>query len=374
MAVLEQERHVELRNEDTEVYVVTSTLVSFEVDELPHEDVFVLTIQTREDPKDDTRARVATIADLTALPRGREAGLIAELDVGILYLTNTVRLEYGGLDEGIAAATTIKDRVNALITSWQEYDTDFLAPEPTPASYVLPSTDLSQLCTLIDEYKDAKQDRYQKELAQQAADDAQTAASNDHTYKYGLVTAIEPVVSLATVVSNAMTADKAAFDTGNAAGATAQAASKVARDAFQTLQTAGETYYGVKVETPPDDDDSTFYAALTAAQNAIVVQTDAIDTYDPALVAAQDAAALMAGHVTDAASLAANITALRSTYETDRDAAATVLANAETALITANQELAEALTLETTTLNAVLAVSPDFDKYTIPLLDDVPPP
>ncbi len=373
MAVFEQERHVELRDEEIPIYVVTSTLVSFNPDELPHTDVFVITLNTRDDPKDDTLARVATVADLTELPRGRDAGLAAETGVGILYLTNTWRLEYEELDEAMAAAEAIKDRVNALILSWQTFDDEFNAPDPSPAQYILPTVDLSQLCALIEEYKISKQDRYQKQISQEDADATQVAAGTDYTYKYGLVTAVEPLVSLANVVSGAMTADKAAFDTGNAAGATAQAASGVARDAFFAFNVAAETYYNVKIDDPPDLNDQIFLAARTIADDAVTVMTAAIDTYQPALVAAQGAAGLMAGHVVDATSLAADVTTLRTTYETARDTAATTLASTETALAAANQVLIEAQTLETTKLNAVLAVSPDFDKYTIPLLDDAPP-
>ena len=385
MAVFEQERHVELRDEETEVYVITSTLVSYLVDELPHPNVFVINIATREDPKDDTLARVATVADLTELPRGRDAGLASETGVGILYLTNTWRLEYFDLDEAITAMGVVKDRVNALILSWQTFDDTFSAPDPTPASYILPTPDLSQLCTLVENYKTAKQDRYQKQLTQASVSSARTAANNDYTYKYGLVTGIDPMKLLADTVSGSMAADKIAFDAANAASTIVQASYKVTRDSYLTSNNAAEAYYdaGVAYYTAKnvgDPDDilfnaatSVFLAARVIAEDAVVAATAAIGTYQIALDIALTNATAMAGHVTDASSLAGGLGSIETTYIAARDIAATTLATAEAALITANQELTEAQTLETTTLNAVLAVSPDFDKYTIPLLDDVPP-
>ena len=374
MAIFEQERHVELQDDETEVYAVTSTLVSFNTGELPHANVFVVTINTREDPKDDTLARVATVADLTELPQGRDAGLASTLGIGILYLISSFRLEYGELDEAIAAMGAIKDRVNALILSWQTFDDEFSAPDPTPAVYILPTSDLSQFCTLVETYKTAKQNRYQKQLTQEAATAAQAAASADYVYKYGLVTGIESWATLGSVVAGEMSADKAAFDVINAASALSLSAARVARDALDTFHTAAGVYYNIKVATPiPDADDITFLAAQVTAANAVTAATDAADTFQIAVNTAVATAAQMAGHVTDANALTVGISALKSTYTSSRDAAGIALTSAEAALITANQVLTSAQTLEGTTLAAVLAISPDFDKYTIPLLDDVPP-
>lgn len=270
MAVFEQERHVELLEETTPVYFITSRLVSYRyvgdglmppvtIDELPHADVFVMTIVTREDPKDDTLARVATVADLSELPRGRDAGLVSALGVGILYLQSSCTLKYYKLDEAIAAQTAVKDRVNALIATWMQFDDEFNAPDPTPATYILPSPDLTQLCALVEVYKVAKQDRYQKERTKTADTDAQTAAETDLLTKQSLYNAAEAGCALRTTLSSLVSA------------------------------------------------------------------------------------------------------------------ATTVLTDAQVALIAATQALTSAQATETAALNAVLALSPDFDKYTIPLVDDVPP-
>jgi len=259
MAVFQQERHVELNEESRSVFVITSSLVSFTAGELPHTNVFVLTIITREDPKDDVLARVASIADLTELPQGRDSGLASATGTDILYLSSTCTLQYFSLDEAIAAQGAIKDRVNALITSWQTFDTEFNAPDPTPATYTLPSVDLSQLCTLVEAYKVAKQDRYQKELTETAADATKTAAEADLTTKQGLLNAAEV-----------------------------------------------------------------------------------------------------------SCTLRVTLTALVAT-------ATTALTNAQVALIEATQELTSALAIESDALDEVLVLDPDFDKYTIPLVDDVPP-
>ena len=78
MAQFEQERHVELAPGGTQTFFITNRMISANIPvELPHVSVFVLTVVDAADATQDTLSRVATLADLTLVPIGRDAGIAA---------------------------------------------------------------------------------------------------------------------------------------------------------------------------------------------------------------------------------------------------------------------------------------------------------
>ena len=78
MALLKQERHVELVTGANEAFVITTLMANASIPaQLPHLNVFVIAVADVDDPKQDSLARVARIADLTTLPIGRSAGIAA---------------------------------------------------------------------------------------------------------------------------------------------------------------------------------------------------------------------------------------------------------------------------------------------------------
>ena len=345
MATLEQERHAEFVGGTTQIFRITSTLTAATTPaQLPHLSVFVLKIATRLDPDDDTLARVATVADLTSLPIGRDAGLATGTGVNLEFLSPTVSLTYGTLTEGTAAATAIKDRVDALIQSWVSYYADFVAADPSPASYTLPTGDESQLEVLITTYRAAKQSRYQKVLDKDAADLALTVAEDDYTYKQGLVTDLDvvtPGVSGNTLemglTQDYLTALLNAGTTAVAAGAVFLAAASCA--------------------TAPDQ--STFQTSMTALQTAL--NTATVNN------------TLLGVYETNAGILQAAFTTYRTARVSGVTASAAALTAAQLAQITKEQLWSSALATEATALAAVLVVCPDFDKNSIAFVDDDEP-
>lgn len=323
MATLAQERHIELVSGASERFVITSSMTAASIPtQLPHLNVFVVVVIDKSDAKDDKFSRVARISDLSILPIGRDNALATTGE----YLAASVTLGYPTLNEALLAQTAIKDRVNKLVTDWMTFAADFNAPDPTPVEYTLPSVDASQKTALINAYKNAKQDRYTKQLAKTEADAVLTRAQNDYTYKLGLVTSLDNLVSKASANQTAFTNAKASYD---------------------SLTDAGDDFYGA-ASCADSGNRTVFQAALNIAANESTI---------------------LQGNVTDAGVLASSVTGFRTSRTTERDAAATAQATATSQQATKATALTSAQALEASALAAVLAVCPDFDSTSIPLVD-----
>lgn len=328
MATLEQTRRVELVSGAAQRFVITSLMTGATVPaQLPHLGVFVMKIVTRDDPEDDTFSRVARIADLSELPLGRDAGLLSATGVGIEYLSLVVEISYPTLSEAIQAATAIKDRVNALVLQWIDFKTNFDAPIITPVVYTFPDTDDSQVAALIATYKTAKQDRYQKNLEKVEADAELARVNTDYTYKKARLVELDAMLAKSLVVD---------ADMSNAIS---------------------------------------FHAALLAAINTFLAEPMVVGA--PALADIQDAVnvatnetSILASYTADMSTLSGLISAYQSARSIETTTASTDLAAAQADQISKAQLLTTAQATEATALAAVLAVCPDFDKNSVPFVDD----
>jgi hypothetical protein len=326
VAQLEQTRDVVLVSGAEQSFVVTSRMLSATIPvELPHLNVFVLSVSDVTDPKQDALARVAMLADLTTLPIGRDPGIATPGPNGIEYLSAISVNAYSTLETAIDAAVALQDRVSALVVDWESFRTQFNAPSPTPAIIILPKVDASQKTALINAYAAAKQVRYQAQLDKTAADDALARATADYSYKSSIVTGIAGIHTDATQSSSNMSAVIAQFG---------------------VLLSAGNTFYAANTGGTGA---AAFLAALT--------------------LAAQQQSA-MPGFATLAASVVADLASYATDRNSDVTAASIALTAAQADQITKAQALISAQAIETNALNAVLAVCPDFDKHSIPFVPD----
>ena len=331
MATLEQTRHAELISGTKQRFVVTNLMVAADIpSQLPHLGVFVINIVTREDPLDDTFKRVARIADLSELPFGRNAGLASAPGVNIEYLSQTVVLSYDTLDEAKAASTAVKDRVNALVLSWIDFKTNFDAPIGFPQVFTFPAGDVTQVEALIATYKEAKQDRYQKNLLKVEANAVLTRATTDYNYKRSRETELDAMVSRGIIVDSDMSA--AILFHGD-------------------LLSAGSAFLALAGCAAAGDKDD-FQVALNIATNAV---------------------SILASYATDVDTLIGLINTYDAARVVDVAAANTVLAVATADQIAKNQAWVTAQATEAAALAALLAVCPDFDKHSIPFVDDDEP-
>lgn len=329
MATFDQTRHVELVAGGDQSFVIENEMKAAAIPaELPHLSVFLVNVVDAFDPKQDTLARVATLADLTLAPIGRDAGIATPGGDGMQFLTATWIASYETLETALDAAQAFRDRVNKLIVDWQTFSTAFNAPSPTPAVYTFPAVDTSPKTTLINAYKVAKQDRYQKQIAKDASDAALAAAQTDNTYKQGLFSDMAPIVAAVTTNQSEMS-QVIGF--------------------LSTLQAAGTTFAGAN---PAGVGITTFQAALT-------------------LAASQGAQGV--AFAADAGALLGLAGTYQNARQSDASTAASVLTAASADQISKAQALTAAISVETAALAAVLVVCPDFDKHSIPFVDDTEP-
>jgi len=329
MATFDQTRHVELVAGGDQAFVIENEMKAAAIPvELPHLSVFLVNVVDPFDPKQDSLARVATLADLTLVPIGRDAGIATPGADGVQFLSASWIASYSTLETGLNAAQAFRDRVNKLVVDWQTFRTQFNAPSPTSAVYTFPATDTSPRTTLINAYKVAKQDRYQKQLAKTAADTALTAAQADNTYKQGLLSTLAPVVAAVTTNQSEMT-QVIGFLT--------------------SLQAAGTTFAGAN---PSGTGIAAFQTALT-------------------LAASQGAQAV--AFSADASTLLGLVGTYQNVRQSDASTAATTITTATIDQIAKTQALSAAVAIETAALSAVLAVCPDFNKHSIPFVDDTEP-
>lgn len=329
MAVLSQERHIELVSGTEEAFVITTLMVSATIPaQLPHLSVFVHRVVDTVDPKQDVFTRVARVSDLTLLPIGRAAGIAMPQAEGMVYLSTAVTNSYADLETAQAAATAVQDRVNALIEAWVKVQTSFAAAGPATALYTLPRGSASQSEALIAAYKLAKQDRYTKQLAKTEADAALARAVADSAYRAALHTTIQPIED-------------------DADGVTPEVG--ILGDNFAALYFAGVAFHAANTG---DAEAVTFAAALNVA------------------AIAQSAAGTYAAH---AAALAADLGTYTGARATDALTATTTVAASQTAATLAAQQLVSAQGVESAALAGVLAVCPDFDRHSVPFVDDSEP-
>lgn len=323
MAQLQQERHSEFVSGTEEQFVITNFMLSATIPaQLPHLSVFVLVINDRLDAKKDTLARVARISDLSALPIERDAGLASKTGTGIEYLSRSCRVAYPTLDEAEAGKQAFIDRVNALINDWISFETSFNAPDPSPAVITLPTSDPSQLQALINAYKAAKQARYTAQQTKASTAAAVTAAQTALTDAQSAVNTVSGFTTTASILSSEFS------DT---------------HSALLTLRQAGTVFLPLAACAAAPDK-TTFQAALDAAQ----VQINQDGTY-----------------LTDFANFLSALNAYLTTLNGNLSTAQINLSNAQSNDITAGVTLTQAQAAETATLNAVLAICPDFQASSV---------
>lgn len=343
MATLSQERHVELVSAASQAFVITTRVNTAIVpNELPHLNAFVLSVPDVTDPKQDKLARVAMLADLTTLPIGRDPGIATPGPNGIEYLSASTTNSYDTLETALDAAQALRDRFNALVTDWIKFRTNFNAPDPSPALYTFPIIDASQKEALINAYTVAKQDRYQKQIAKDDADDTLSLAQSDYAYKQNLVAGAQTILTDAQLTQSDLV---------------------TAITQFGTLLTSSNAFFGAG---------QTFYQSNVGGVGASTFLI-ALNAYLGVLATATSQQSAMTTALTHAATLVADAANYKDARTTDASAASTTLTTAQATQLTTTQQLTSALALESAALAAVLAVCPDFDKHSIPFVPDNEP-
>ncbi|MGD9209342.1 MAG: hypothetical protein PVI90_01130 [Desulfobacteraceae bacterium] len=152
--------------------------------DLPSENIFVVEIQDPTDPKEDAFARVTNVDDLEELTTDRTTAVDND---DTLYRVKNWTFYYDNVDTAVNAKDLLKSRIDALVTDWRTYETDF---ETTSETTEHPRVDTSVYDNLIDTY----------ELmlgAEQEAKENRDTARNEYD------TAVADAADAATTLTNA---------------------------------------------------------------------------------------------------------------------------------------------------------------------------
>jgi hypothetical protein len=169
--------------------------------DLPDAGVFVMAANIPEDPKSDTLARVATIADMEALVLDRPTALLENAEgITPYYRSAQLTVRYDSLTTAVAAKDVLKSRVDELVSDWQTYLGKFVADGLVHSGTLYP-IDITEhprynqdaYSLLVKAYVDALATEADAKttLDEAAADyktatDAATAATADVTAKQGV--------------------------------------------------------------------------------------------------------------------------------------------------------------------------------------------
>jgi len=371
---------------------------------LPDTGLFVFTIVDPLEPKSDTFIRVAQPHDINFMLRDRD-NAVAAGDTEFLYLQ--VAISYESIEVAVQAKTAIKSRIDAAISRWYVYQTEFVGVENT----LHPGVDPEYEQALKAVYVTARDARVLAETAVEDADDAVAAAQVllEHVQEISEIrktetefcaevnTTLWPQVKLGWTAFNA--GSGALYTASKSFWTSAKAFDDIADPFYSTSSTFWTNlivaYNAFPTDPPvpvyngppaaPTTDWLTFYNELKgydgvpAAFNALLTTYGtAVSTYGPHTSAGTSLAAFQTvlDAYTSTATLISSMTTAMDTFYT----AATVAYSAAVAQVTqkeagvttavnakneAEAELASAQETEDAALAAVEEICPDFETTSV---------
>jgi hypothetical protein len=320
---LKQASSVTRQLDGTQRFEILSHITFVKVGDLPHGDVFVNQIINTTNPKTDKFLRVAQVADLTSLPRGRDKALEQEKST---YVASTNVSSYSTLIVAVQAKKVLQARIDELIYQWKLYSQQLISPDEfefplVPSSIVNAAKDAYYAAKSVSDTKDiallsAQADYNLKNLlATRAASDLNAAIARQ---------------SSCSQIQSLMTAAV----TGENTFRTASVAFSAAASTFETSVNGGVN--------------PTFEANIATFNNAITAE------------ASQGQAILSALQSMINAECANETTAV-TTAAAAKTTADAALASAQTTLTVAQAEATAAQADEDAALDAVIDVCPDFE-------------
>jgi len=122
--------------------------------ELPHRNIYVYHIQSKDNPATDEFTRVATVDDMSQFQLEREDAVAREEEY---YLSFVVEFYYADVNVAISAKEALTTRINDLINTWIVYQDGFTNTDGQVTSY--PTADPGYEAELVRIYTDAKASR-----------------------------------------------------------------------------------------------------------------------------------------------------------------------------------------------------------------------
>jgi hypothetical protein len=300
--------------------------------DLPTTALLVISINDETDSKEDSFARVSTIADFTEVQDDRSNAIDADEAV---YRTSSFILFYDNLETANNAQKVLKEKIDELVDDYETYQDEFEAV--VAETIVHPQVSESTFNAAVTAYQDALRDTLDAEKDRDDKED-------DYTEKQTECTTANTDATKAKEISDDCTTSKGYFDTLEAAF--------TALDADGDLfLAAAQTYYTNKKETVPDGFDIAFLAALNAFI-ADLQTSEAVKT-----TAASNKLAF--------ATICGKRTSENTTKQTAKTTCDTELKQAKTDFDEAQAAVEVAEQAENAALAAVQALKPSFDPTSV---------
>jgi hypothetical protein len=301
--------------------------------DLPDQFIFVISINDETDSKEDTFARVATIADFTEIQSSRLNAVNAD---ETLYRTSSFILYYDNLETAINAQTVLKEKIDELVSDYEDYEADFETVVAEVTTH--PQLDQATYDAAVTAYQDALRDTADAE----AERDEKEEAYNDKVVE---CSDANTAATKSQEIADDCATTKGYFDVLETAF--------IALDADgTTFVTAAQTYYQNKVISPvPDAFDVAFLAAIN----------DMLADLRTSAAAKTQAATDKA----DFATICGNRSTENSTAQTAKTTCDTELKQAKTDFDDAQAAVETALQAQNAALAAVQALKPDFDPTSV---------
>lgn len=300
--------------------------------DLPTLALLVISINDETDSKEDTFARVATIADFTELLESRSAAVDADEE---LYRSASFTLYYDNLETANNAQKVLKEKIDELVEDYETYQTEFEAVVAETITH--PQVDESTYDAAVTAYQDALRDTLDAESDRDDKEDAYTDKQAECT----------------TAATDATKAQEIADDC-----ATTKGYFDVLETAMIALDTSGDTflaaaqaYYAAKVAVTPDADDLAF--------------TTAINAFIAALQSSEASKTTAASNKTAFATICGKRSSENTTKQTAKTTCDTELKQAKTDFDEAQAAVEVAEQAENAALAAVQALKPSFDPTSV---------
>lgn len=303
--------------------------------DLPNIEIFLYQIVDATDPKLDVLIRTGSVADITTYDRDR---VVAVAHGATYYLSSTITITQDDVATATATKELIKARVDALVLSWTDYQTNFLADNVAS----IPLVSASVVTAAKGMYSSARDGR-------DAATDLVTAASENYAdADAAAVDASGDVV--------ATTARKAVCD--DVVGTLGTAKTKL--DAYVTngaaLRAAAAAFLANHIVVGPD------HVVPTAGPNGFTTFNAYVNgTFPAQQTEGDEGKALLGTAATDLGALDTSLGTEKNTAATDKATADQAKAAAQTALIAAQAALVQAQAAFDAALGRVMALCPTFD-------------
>jgi hypothetical protein len=301
--------------------------------DLPDDAIFVISINDETDSKEDTFARVATIADFTEVQASRSGAVDDDED---LYRTSTFILYYDNLETAINAQKTLKEKIDELVSDYEDYEEDFEAVVAEVT--VHPQVGQSTYDAAVTAYQDALRDTLD-------AEDERDTKEDDYNDKVAECSDTNTAATKAAEIATECATSKGYFDT-------LEAAFIALDNDGDVFLTAAQTYYQNKVVSPvPDADDVAFLAAINQMiadlRTSEAVKTQAVTDKS------------------DFATICGKRSSENTTAQTAKTTCDTELKQAKTDFDDAQAAVEVAKQAENAALAAVQALKPDFDPTSV---------